>query len=223
MIDVSVELKNGMPSWPGDAAFRREWSSVPEEHGAKPAVSRVSCSVHVGTHVDSPLHFFSDGRSVEQIPLSTLVGPVAVRRLEVKKRVEVRHLGTLELKPDVKRLLLRTSNSRLWHDRPRSFSEDFVSLSPGAARWLVDRGIELIGVDYLSVEAYDAPDHETHEILLEAGVVIVEGLDLSEVEPGEYVLMCMPLKIRGAEGAPARAALVPRSQWSEIGGVGGDG
>jgi arylformamidase len=160
----------------------------------------------VGTHVDAPFHFISGGDPVEAMPLDVLMGPAVVTYLPEVAAVTATDLEALDLPAGVQRLLLRTRNSKLWTTGVEEFQPDFVALTVDAAQWVVQRGIRLLGVDYLSVQRFD-DGPEVHQILLEARVVIVEGLNLAGVEPGEYELICLPLKLTGAEGAPARAVL----------------
>jgi len=190
IIDVSVPVRPGMITYPGDPEVRLERvSSI--AGGDVVNLSRLDLGVHSGTHVDAPLHFVDGGPSVETLPLDVLVGPCVV----------VEGLDPAAVPPGAERVLFKTPNSRLW-DRDE-FSEDFVALDAEAARPLVAAGVRLVGIDYLSIG-----DEEAHRILLGAGVVAVEGLDLREVEPGEYRLVCAPLKLEGAEGAPARVLLL---------------
>jgi arylformamidase len=190
IIDVSVPVRPGMITYPGDPEVRLERvSSIGD--GDVVNLSRLDLGVHSGTHVDAPLHFLDGGRSVETLPLDVLVGPCVV----------VDGLDPAAVPAGAERVLFKTPNSRLWERA--EFSEDFVALDAEAARALVERGVRLAGIDYLSIG-----DEEAHRILLGAGVVAVEGLDLREVEPGEYRLVCAPLKLEGAEGAPARVLLL---------------
>jgi arylformamidase len=190
IIDVSVPVQPGMITYPGDPEVRLERvSSIAAGDGVN--LSRLDLGVHSGTHVDAPLHFVEDGQSVEALPLEVLVGPCVV----------VDGLDVAAVPRGAERVLFRTPNGRLWERD--EFSEDFVALDGGAARALVAGGVRLVGIDYLSIG-----DEEAHEVLLGAGVVAVEGLDLRHVEPGEYRLVCAPLKLEGAEGAPARVLLL---------------
>lgn len=170
--------------------------------------SNLVMNVHTGTHIDAPAHFFANGASVEMVPLATLVGAAYVADLQTIDRITATDLEQLHLPPGVTRLLCKTRNSALWRRGESEFNPDFVALTADAAQWVVDRGIKLIGVDYLSVQRFDAGP-ETHHILLEKSVVIVEGLNLAEVTPGWYTLICLPLKLIGVEGAPVRAILFP--------------
>ncbi len=175
-------------------------------NGDKCNDSDLSCNLHTGTHVDAPLHFLADGADVTALALDTLIGPAVVAALPEVDVITADDLERLALPPHTRRLLLRTRNSESWSRGDREFHRDFVALTADAAHWVVARGIQLIGVDYLSVQRFhDGP--ETHITLLQAGVVILEGLNLSQVVPGDYELICLPLKLAGAEGAPARTVL----------------
>jgi arylformamidase len=207
VIDISIPLANGMPSWPGDVPFEHAFTERIAD-GSDANVSRIATSVHIGTHVDAPLHFVDGGGAVEGLGLDVLIGPARVADLPGIPTITAEDLAALAIPPGTRRLLLHTDNSALWDDMDAGFQEEFVALKPDAAQWVVEHGIELLGVDYLSVQHYqDGP--ETHQILLGAGVVIIEGLDLRAVSPGRYELICLPLKLAGAEGAPARAVLRP--------------
>ena len=164
------------------------------------------CDVHIGTHIDAPLHYIKDGKSIEQLELDDLIGPAVVAYLSEAETITKNVLEELSLPEDTRRLLLRTRNSSLWETGSHRFQTNYVALTQDAAQWIVDRGIYLIGVDYLSVQRY-GEDSQTHEILLSAGVIIVEGLNLAHVESGMYELICLPLKLVGSDGAPARAVL----------------
>ena len=192
IIDVSVPVRPGMVTYPGDPEVRLERvSSIADGDVAN--LSRLDLGVHSGTHVDAPLHFVEGGRSVEALPLDVLVGPcVVVHGLDV---------AAVPRGAGVERVLFKTPNGRLWERA--EFSEDFVALDGEAARALVSLGVRLVGIEYVSIG-----DDEAHRVLLGAGVVAVEGLDLRAVEPGEYRLICAPLKLEGAEGAPARVLLL---------------
>jgi arylformamidase len=205
LIDISLPLQPDLPTWPGDPLLQRE-RFVRMEDGNLANVSQLACCVHIGTHVDAPYHFVADGNTVEHLALDTLVGEAVVAHLPDVESVTAADLERLALPSGVQRLLLRTHNSALWAAGMAPFREEYVALTEDAAQWVVDRGIRLIGVDYLSVQRYhDGP--RTHQILLEAEVIILEGLNLGHVAPGAYELLCLPLKLVGSEGAPARAAL----------------
>lgn len=205
LIDISLPLREGMTTWPNSPGFHL----LPVKQlaaGDEVNVSRLDCDVHMGTHIDAPRHFLKDGMTVDQLSLDVLIGPAQVCHLPDAKHISSKELNDLALPHNVERLLVRTHNSELWSNGVSSFIKDYVALTADAARWLVDHHVRLIGIDYLSVQRY-GDDPETHKILLEAGVIILEGLYLADVSPGNYELICLPLYLMGAEGAPARAVL----------------
>lgn len=207
LIDISVGLESDITTWPGTPGFSLEWFKR-IENGDGCNNSRLDSDTHVGTHVDAPLHFVQEGKTVEQLPLDVLVGPAWVAYMPDVQAVTAADLSALRLPGKVERLLLRTRNSGLWAAGEANFQPEFVALTEDAAHWIVGKQIRLVGIDYLSVQRYkDGPS--VHKILLGAEVVIVEGLNLAHVEPGQYELICLPIKILGAEGAPARAVLFP--------------
>ena len=171
--------------------------------------SQIASTVHVGTHVDAPLHYFADGAGVEGISLDALIGEAFVVQIPpTQERITREVLENVDPPPG-ERLLFRTRNSDRWPEANRKeFFEDYVAFSEDAAQWLVARGVRTVGIDYHSVEMYDAKDRPVHRCLLSAGVVILEGLDLSGVMAGRYQLVCLPLKLVGVDGAPARAILL---------------
>lgn len=203
-IDISVPIRPGMIVFEGDPTVSRERvQSIAE--GAICNVSRMDLGVHTGTHIDAPVHFIDGTAGVETTPLDALIGPAfVVDATAITGDLDAASLRALSLPDGAERLLFKTPNSRLW-DRDR-FSADFLGLTEDGARYLVDRGVRLVGIDYLSIAPKGDPA-PTHVALLEAGVVILEGLDLRHVEPGDYLLACLPLLIPGSDGAPARALL----------------
>jgi len=208
IFDVSVRISPQMPVWPGDPPVQIERvASISKGDSAN--VTQLSLGAHTGTHVDAPYHFIEKGLRVDQLPLNTLIGSAYVLEIHPKERtITATDLGSLGLPSTVQRLLIKTDNSSLWEGGLLEFEKDFIHLSRDAARWIVKRGIKLIGVDYLSVDGFDSEDHAVHHTLLEAGVVIIEGLNLSQVAQGVYQLYCLPLKIADSEGAPARVILI---------------
>jgi arylformamidase len=208
VIDVSLEIGPDLLVWPGNPGATIEPTSRISRGGTS-NVSEIRLGSHTGTHVDPPSHFLDGGATAEELPLDAMMGEALVADLRgIAGPIGRDELDVLSIADEVSRLLLRTDNSGLWAAEPRVFPDEYVSLSVEGARWVVDHGIELIGIDFLSIEARGAPGHPTHRTLLEAGVVILEGLDLSGVEPGGYTLVCVPLKIAGGDGAPARAVLL---------------
>jgi len=163
--------------------------------------------VHIGTHLESALHSFADSAAVDKIPLELLIGPVTVVSLTGLKIIKAQDLELANIPSSATRVIFKTDNSKKWLDGTGEFNQDFVGLSADGAQWLVDHHINLIGNDYLSVaNLKEGPT--VHEILLKNKAAIIEGLNLAEVEPGEYELICLPLKLEGREGAPARAVLI---------------
>jgi arylformamidase len=204
--DITLALTADLPLWPGDSPFLLEQVEK-VENGEGANVSRVSMSVHMGTHVDAPHHFLDNGKTVDKLPLNLLIGRAYVLSLPGVELITASILEKADLPPRIRRILFKTRNSDAWANREKGFRTNFVALSPDAAEYLINRGVRLVGVDYLSVAPF-TDSRPTHEILLKGGVVILEGLDLSVVTPGRYTLYCLPLKLVGSDGAPARAILV---------------
>ena len=200
---VTRPVSPDMPVWPGDPPVSLKRVKRIED-GEKDNLSHLACSVHIGTHVDAPLHFIAGGGDILSLQLDVLTGPATVVALPEADVITAGDLERLSLPHQVKRLLFKTRNGAL---PITEFSKDFVALTLDAAQWIVERGVALVGVDYLSVEDYGG-DGSVHRALLGAGVVAVEGLDLRDVPPGDYALYCLPLKLVGSEGAPARVILV---------------
>jgi arylformamidase len=207
IIDISVPVSPRLPVWPGDAPVELERYQALSA-GDDCNASRICCSVHSGTHVDAPGHFIDNALTVEDLSLDTLIGPALVIEVPEAGAIEPRFLESVPLPQGTVRLLFKTRNSDLWRKPDHSFHSDYVALSPQAAAWIVDRGIRLVGVDYLSVQMFADPEPLTHRTLLAAGVVVVEGLNLQGVRPGFYQLICLPLKLVDSDGAPARAVLI---------------
>lgn len=201
--DVTVPLSKELVIYPGDPPVRIERKSVINKNDSKYNVSRLSFGSHTGTHIDPPFHFIEDGITVDNLPLEMLIGRARVVEVTAP-RIDEAVLEEFDFTADV-RVLFKTRNSYLWSKK--TFVEDFVYITPGAARSLVNEGIKVVGMDYLSVERFGAEEPETHLTLLRAGTLIIEGLDLREVEPGDYELICLPLKVKDGDGAPARVVL----------------
>jgi len=205
-IDVSVPVHSGMVHWPGDPEVKIErFTSIGQ--GAEANVTRLDMSAHTGTHMDAPLHYFDDDPGIEELPLEIAMGPARVVDIPGEEPIDRGQLEGLDIQGG-ERILFRTTNS----DRPwaeRDFNPAFVHVSLEAAELLGEVGVALVGVDYLSVGGYRSDGAETHRALLGAGAWVVEGLDLSMVEPGDYELVCLPIKLVGSDGAPARALLRP--------------
>lgn len=204
--DVSVPIRDGGLVYPGNPPIHIELQQAIAK-GAGANVSHVDFGSHTGTHVDAPRHFFDDGAGVDQIPLDILIGDAMV----VGFRDDVRAVTRGDLErfdlTGVERLLLRTRNSTYLTQDP-AFHEDYTYLAPDGAEHLVAQGVKLVGIDYLSIEQFHSGHHRTHLTLLGAGIVIVEGLNLDGIADGRYELCCLPLRIVGCDGAPARAVLI---------------
>ena len=206
--DVSVPVQPGKtPIWPGDPAFQME-RFLKMEDGEPANVTKFSGCVHLGTHVDAPYHFIPNGATVESLPLDALVGEAYVLDFTyLTGHITAEALKAANIPKGATRLLFKTRNSQWWTKGDPEFHRDFTALTADGAEYLVRRGIRLVGNDYLSIAPYDDPG-PTHRILLGAGVVVIETLDLSAVPAGRYTLYCLPLKLVGSEGAPARTILI---------------
>jgi arylformamidase len=203
LIDVSVPLDATLPTYPNNTPFSLE-PIKRLARGDSSNVSTLHLSAHTGTHVDAPRHFFDDGHGTEALALELLIGRARVIELASRGAIAEEDLAGLDLAGDV-RLLFKTRNSELW--RSPEFHADYVGVSESGAKHLVARGIKVVGVDYLSVEQFRSPGAPAHHVLLGAGVIVIEGLNLRGVEPGVYDMYCLPLRIVGADGAPARVVL----------------
>jgi arylformamidase len=206
-IDISRSLSNGIIHWPGEPPFNWRRTSDITDPGTCNN-SEISTPVHIGTHIDAPLHLIPGGSDIVEVPLSRLCGPAVVVQVTARRDIAVEDLADVEVKPG-DAVLFRTPNEELWDQQ--EFSEDFVALSGDAAMWLVDHEVSAVGIDYLSVDNYRSEDMPAHYALLGNGIIIIEGLDLSGVEPGRYEMIALPLKIAGSEGAPARVIIRPAS------------
>lgn len=200
--DISIPISAGMHVYPGDPAVEID-RVLQMAQGDVANVSFLKFGTHTGTHIDAPMHFVDGAMTVDQIPLNLLIGKVRVVEI-TSPVITAEVLEEFDFTDDV-RVIFKTRNSYLW--REATFIEDFVHLTGDAAKRLVDNGIKVVGIDYLSVEKYNFTTPDAHRALLMAGTIIIEGLNLSEVEAGDYELICLPLKIEGGDGAPARVVL----------------
>ncbi len=204
-IDISVSLDPKMPIWPGGYGLRIS-KLLDQRKGDIATVSRLDMDVHNGTHIDAPQHFIEGGNGTSAIALDKLIGLCQVINLEGHRSITKSNLIVSTFDPDIKKILLKTDNSKLWSNPYHVFFKEYAALTKEAAEFLVEKEIHLVGIDYHSIQLFeDSP--ETHKVLLREQVVILEGLDLSTVEEGVYELYCLPLKINQVEGAPARAIL----------------
>jgi len=199
-----MPLHSGTPVWPGSPGFASS-AHLALADGDIANATLIEMDVHCGTHVDAPRHFVEEGAALHQVGLGPFVGPAWVADAVGHRVIDAELLESLDIPSDTTRLLLRTDNS--FGPREAPFREDFVALTADGAQWVVDRGLALVGIDYLSIQLFhDPPD--THRILLGAGVVILEGVDLGHVHAGYWTLLCLPIHLVGVEAAPARAVLV---------------
>ena len=205
LIDISLRISPTSVVWPTapQPVLTRRHSIT---NGDRSNDSNLFMNVHTGTHVDAPLHHFNDGASADQIPLGHMIGEAWVLDLKNRSVIDIPALEQVWPSSSVTRILCRTDNSSYWKEEQKDFVTDFCALAPETAEWLLAKSIQLVGMDYLSVQRYG--DVQTvHQVLLKAGVVLVEGVNLSEVEPGRYELLCLPLRLANADGAPARVVL----------------
>ncbi len=204
--DVTVAISEFVPIYEGDPGAKIQ--GVKSIAGGDTAnVSHLCFGAHTGTHVDAPNHFIEGTRRVEDLELGKLVGQCRVVEIDDSvMAIGPNHVADLR---GVERVIFKTRNSEFWSTPEKGFRTDFTYITPEAARFLADAGVQLVGIDYLSVEKFGSPDHATHVTLLEKEIVILEGLDLREVPSGDYELMCLPLKYVGStgDGAPARTIL----------------
>ena len=199
--DITLTISPELPVWPGDPQV-----SLPKParmaRGDTYTLTRLDISAHTGTHLDAPAHFIADGAGVETLDLNVLIGPALVVDAGDADLLTAEVLQRLPIPAGAQRVLFKTRSSALWDRAEDGFVEDFVAVSGDGAQWLVDRGVRLVGIDYLSIG-----DHDAHVALLGAGVVALEGLDLRAIDPGEYELLCLPVRFIGSDGAVSRAVL----------------
>jgi arylformamidase len=204
--DVTVPLRPSIPTYAGtEPGPKLDFHSL-ISRGDSANVSELSLGSHTGTHVDAPDHFLANGVTVEEIPVEYLIGPCVVFEHTGNSHITADDLASAALPMGAQRLLAKTTNGRFWDDD--QFHPEFIGFADAAGRWLADEGFVLVGIDYLSIERFRSPDHSVHVALLEKNAVIVEGLDLRAVSAGEYTIVCAPLPVVGADGAPARVFLL---------------
>jgi len=202
-LDVSVPLAAGLPAFPGNPEFELQAVKRIAEGGSS-NVSRLVLGTHTGTHVDAPWHFFDDGAGADTLPLELLIGRARVIQSSRRGGIGREDLAEAGLREDI-RVLLKTANSGFWNGQP--FREDYAHLTESGARYLVEQGVKVVGIDYLSIEEFKKPGAPAHRALLSAGVIVIEGLNLADAEAGAYEMYCLPLRIAGGDGAPARVVL----------------
>lgn len=204
--DLTLPISPSFIVWPNDPPIQMS-NPLHLERGDICTTTRMNMGVHTGTHLDAPSHFILGGSHIESLDLHTLIGPALVVEALSATAVTADLLQSLNIPPGTERLLIKTSNSARWHAGETSFYKAYVAITGDGAQWLVDHGVKLVGVDYLSVAPFT--DLVTcHQILLGAEVIAVEGLNLHGIEPGLYQLICLPMLIEGSDGAPCRTVLL---------------
>lgn len=212
IIDLSVPIRSNMPYYPGDPA-PQVTRLQDHERGDAWTITHISFCAHLGTHVDAPLHRVRGGNTVDCLDLQTLIGPAYVADLSgVASEIHAEDLEACNIPLSAERLVLKTRSAGLWQQD--AFQSDFIALSESGAEWLVAHGIRLVALDYLSADVFTSQDFRAHDVLLQRGVVIVEGVMSGGVPEGWYTLICLPLRLQGADGAPARAVLI-RGEFSK--------
>tara|TARA_B100001013_G_C24609933_1_gene442720 strand:+ start:26 stop:661 length:636 start_codon:yes stop_codon:yes gene_type:complete len=205
LYDISLPISRELVSWPGDPPPQL-YKVLSIREGDACNVTKLEMGVHTGTHIDSPNHFIEGGITTDSMQLEILMGKCLVIEITSQSHIEVSDLCENEI-GNYERLLLKTKNSVHWEKNSKKFDKNFIALSLEAAEYLVESGIKLIGIDYLSIEAYGVSEHKVHHHLLNNQIAILEGLNLSKVDAGEYELICLPLKLVDCDGAPVRAIL----------------
>ncbi len=203
-IDISVPVIDRMPRWPGDPEVLITRISDMDS-GDDDNLTHISMCAHTGTHMDAPLHFRKSGKPIDKMPLSATIGKARVIEIRDKEFITEKEIRPYRIR-NGERVLFKTGNSkRRWDNKP--FMKKFVHLSTGAAEFLSERKVQTIGIDYLSIGGYEGNVVEVHNIILKAGIWVIEGLNLSKIKPGDYELNCLPIKLAGADGAPCRALI----------------
>ncbi len=204
--DVTLTISSLLPIYPGNPDVRiTRVHTIGKDHHSN--LTKIEMGTHTGTHVDAPVHFIEGAAGTEALDISALIGPAAVIDATHEDIISAECLERLNIPEGIERILFRTRNSAMWKSSPHDFVPEFVGISADGAEWLVNKGIKVVGIDYLSIAPFKkaAPTHNT---LLAASVIPIEGLDLSTVDAGMYFLICLPLKIEGSDGSPARVVLI---------------
>ncbi|MDR4507006.1 MAG: cyclase family protein [Candidatus Brocadiaceae bacterium] len=201
--DITLPLSETTITWPGDPALSiKKVRFVSQDDTC--TISELKLGTHCGTHIDAPYHFDESGITVDQIPLERLIGIATVFSIKNKEKIDLEEVKLLKLE-NTKKVIFKTINSTYW--KLSEFKKEFVYITKDAAHYLVDSGVMLVGIDYLSVEKWNSSHFDVHRMLLREGIIILEGLDLGNVEAGNYELIALPLKIKGGDGSPARVIL----------------
>ena len=201
--DISITVEPEMPTWPGT----HKMEIIPRKRmksGDPSNASTLYMSAHQGTHIDAPFHYWDDGYGIDELPVGLLIGPARVFELSEVKTIGEEELKRLDLS-GVSRALFKTENSLFWTEK--EFRKDYISFTPIGATYLASTGVKLVGIDYLSVAGCSEEQPLVHNAFAKKGIAILEGLNLSSVKPGDYELICLPIKVKGCDGAPARALL----------------
>lgn len=204
--DVTVPLRTGIPTYAGTEPGPKLEFHSRIDRGDSSNVSALSLGSHTGTHVDAPDHFLDNGVTVEQMPVGHMIGPALVVEFTSETHISAADLEAASIPEGTTRLLAKTSNGRFWDDD--EFHPEFIGFAEDAGEWLAARNYVCVGIDYLSIEQFRSPTHAVHHALLSKNTVLIEGLDLRAVDPGEYFLVCAPIPVVGADGAPARVYLL---------------
>lgn len=203
VFDISLPINNELVVWPGDPPIEiKSMASIADGDSAN--ISSINVGSHTGTHIDAPFHFDAKGVTIDKLPLDLLIGEVRVIEIDDNVRAIDRPILKALKFDDIKRVIFKTGNSKRYGAQ---FVKDFTALTPDGASLLLEKGIKVVGIDYLSIEAYGSKGHETHHILLDNGIIIIEGLYLKDIKGGDYELIALPLRVEGADGAPARVVL----------------
>jgi len=202
IIDISIPIEESIVTYPGDAKFSKTPICTIERSGCN--MMKLILGTHTGTHIDAPLHFLQDGLSIDKVPLSHFIGKTQV--IEISEKEITEEIIRRKMKPGIEIVLFKTKNSALYKER--KFIKDYTYLTEDGARFLVKKGIKLVGIDYISIEKFGTPDFRVHKILLQANICILEGINLLDVEESIYTLIAMPLRLKGLDGSPVRAVLI---------------
>ncbi|RMF91948.1 MAG: cyclase family protein [Candidatus Schekmanbacteria bacterium] len=204
--DISLPIREKMIGWPTDPKVKMRFKNKIDK-GDVCNLTKVIMSAHSGTHIDAPYHFINDGKTVEKLELDCFYGDAAVYELDCEKQINVKDLKRFKISGE-KRVLFKTRNSKLW--RKKHFDKRYVFFTGKSAQYLVDCGVKLVGIDYLSVEQFGNEKHPAHDVFLSNEIVLLEGLNLTGISPGKYILSAFPLNFEGREGAPVRAVLIEK-------------
>lgn len=205
LYDISLPISNDLPVCPGDPSVSLMMTGSILK-GDQCNITKIQMGTHAGTHIDAPYHFLKDGATVDAIPIETFIGPCLVVELDSEVLIEKKDFRKYNLNGH-SRILIKTRNSEMWANNIRTFNTNYVAMGIDAAQYLVEMNTILVGIDYLSIESFQSNGCPVHKLLLRNNITVLEGLNLSGIKAGEYELICMPLKLRGCEGAPARVLL----------------